>query len=59
MGASTAGDLGPRSTLCSQDLLLMVFQAYFPSTSILTCNTGLLAFQRQLPLEYGGGPEKD
>ena len=35
MGASMAGDLGPRSTLCSQDLLLvMVFEAYFPSTSI-------------------------
>ena len=30
-----AGDLGPRSILCSQDLLfVMVFQAYLPSTSI-------------------------
>ena len=37
----------------------MVFWTYFPSTSVLTCNTGLLAFQRQLFLEYGGGPEKD
>ena len=35
MGVSMAGDLGPRSILCSQDsLLVMVFQAYFPSTSI-------------------------
>ena len=60
MGASTAGALGPRSILCSQDLVLMwVFWAYFPSTVYLTCDTGLLAFQRQLLLEYGGGPEKD
>ena len=60
MGASTAGVLGPRSILCSQDLVLIrVFWAYFPSTVYLTCNTGLLAFQRQLLLEYGGGPEKD
>ena len=51
---------GPRSILCSQDLVLIrVFWAYFPSTVYLTCNTGLLAFQRQLLLEYGGGPEKD
>ena len=55
-----AGVLGPRSILCSQDLVLVrVFWAYFPSTVYLTCNTGLLAFQRQLLLEYGGGPEKD
>ena len=54
------GALGPRSILCSQDLVLMwVFWAYFPSTVYLTCDTGLLAFQRQLLLEYGGGPEKD
>ena len=60
MGASTAGVLGPRSILCHQDLVLIrVFWAYFPSTVYLTCNTGLLAFQRQLLLEYGGGPEKD
>ena len=60
MGASTAGALGPRSILCSQDLVLMwVFWAYFPSTVYLTCDTGLLVFQRQLLLEYGGGPEKD
>ena len=55
-----AGVLGPRSILCRQDLVLIrVFWAYFPSTVYLTCNTGLLAFQRQLLLEYGGGPEKD
>ena len=55
-----AGALGPRSILCSQYLILMwVFWAYFPSTVYLTCDTGLLAFQRQLLLEYGGGPEKD
>ena len=55
-----AGVLGPRSIFCSQDLVLIrVFLAYFPSTVYLTCNTGLLAFQRQLLLEYGGGPEKD
>ena len=55
-----AGVLGPRSVLCSQDLVLIrIFWAYFPSTIYLTCNTGLLAFQRQLLLEYGGGPEKD
>ena len=60
MGASTAGALGPQSILCSQDLVLMwVFWAYFPSTVYLTCDTGLLAFQKQLLLEYGGGPEKD
>ena len=60
MGASTAGALGPRSILCSQNLVLVrVFWAYFPSTVHLTCNTGLLAFQRQLLLEYEGGPEKD
>ena len=55
-----AGVLGPRSILCSHDLVLVrVFWAYFPSTVYLTCNTGLLAFQRQLLSEYGGGPEKD
>ena len=55
-----AGVLGPRSILYRQDLVLKrVFWAYFPSTVYLTCNTGLLAFQRQLLLEYGGGPEKD
>ena len=60
MGASTAGVSGPRSILCSQDLVLVrIFRAYFPSTVYLICNTGLLAFQRQLFLEYGGGPEKD
>ena len=60
MAASMADDLGPKSTLCSQDsLLVMVFWTYFPSTIVLTCNTGLLAFQRQLLLEYGCGPEKD
>ena len=60
MRASTAGVLGPRSVLCSQELVLIrIFWAYFPSTTYLTCNTGLLAFQRQLLLEYGGGPEKD
>ena len=49
-----------RSILCSQNLVLVrVFWAYFPSTVHLTCNTGLLAFQRQLLLEYGAGPEKD
>ena len=60
MRASIAGVLGPRSVLCSQELVLIrIFWAYFPSTTYLTCNTGLLAFQRQLLLEYGGGPEKD
>ena len=55
-----AGALGPRSILCSQNLVLVrVFWACFPLQYILTCNTGLLAFQRQLLLEYGGGPEKD
>ena len=55
-----AGVLGPRCILCSQVLVLMwVFWTYFPSTVYLTCDTGLLAFQRQLLLEYGGGPEKD
>ena len=59
MGTSTAGDLGPRSILYSQGLLLvMVFRAYFPLEVYLTCNTSFLAFQRQLLLEYGGGPEK-
>ena len=38
---------------------MWVFWTYFPSTVFLTCNTGLLAFQRKLLLEYGGGPEKD
>ena len=38
---------------------MWVFWAYFPSTVFLTCDTGLLASQRQLLLEYGGGPEKD
>ena len=52
--------LGPQSILCSQDLVLMwVFCAYCPSVVYLTCDTDLLAFQRQLLLEYGGGPEKD
>ena len=52
--------LGLQSILCSQVLVLMwVFWAYFPSMVYLTCDTGLLAFQRQLLLEYGGGPEKD
>ena len=60
MGVSTTGALGSRSILCSQVLVLMwVSWAYFPSTVYLTCDTGLLAFQRQLLLEYGGGPEKD
>ena len=60
MGASTAGALGPRSILCSQNLVLVrVFWVYLPSTVYLTCNTDLLAFQRQLLLEYEGGPEKD
>ena len=55
-----AGALGPRSILCSQNLVLVrVFSAYFPSTVYLTCNTDLLAFQRQLLLEYEGGTEKD
>ena len=38
-------------------------QGYFGHTSllltILICFTGLMAFQRLLLLEYGGGPEKD
>ena len=60
MEESTAGVLGPKSILCSQDLVLVrLFWAYFCSTVYLTCNTDLLAFQRQLLLEYGGGPEKD
>ena len=60
MGASTAGALGPRSILCSWDLVLTwVFWAYFPSTVFLICDTGLFGFQRQLLFGYGGGPEKD
>ena len=60
MGASTASVLSPRSISYRQDLVLLkVFWVYFPSIGYLTCNTGLLAFQRQLLLEYGGGPEKD
>ena len=38
---------------------MWVFWAYFPFTVFLTCDTGLSASQRQLLLEYGGGPEKD
>ena len=60
MGASTAGVLSPRSISYSQDsVLVKVFWAYFPSIGYSNCNTGLLAFQRLLLLEYGGGPEKD
>ena len=36
-----------------------IFVHISPAQSILNCNTGLLAFQRQLLLEYGGGHEKD
>ena len=32
---------------------MWVFWAYFPSTVFLTCDTGLLAFQRQLLLSMG------
>ena len=60
IGASTASVLSPRSISYSLVLVFIkVFWVYFPSIGDLTCNTGLLAFQRQLLLEYGGGPEKD
>ena len=58
MGASTAGVLSFKSISYSQNLVLAkVFRAYF--YTILTCITGLMAFQRLLLLEYRGGPEKD
>ena len=60
MGASTAGVLDPRPILYSRDLVLArIFWAYFPFTISLTCYAGLLTFQRQLLLEYRGGPERD
>ena len=61
MGASTAGTFGPQIHLRQLRLSINVgILGIFPLYSIfLTCDTGLLAFQRQLLLEYGGGPEKD
>ena len=56
-----AGVLSFKSISYCQNLVLTrMFWAYFSSsTTILTCITGLMAFQRLLLLEYGGGPEKD
>ena len=60
MGASTAGVLSFKSISYSQNLVLAkIFRAYFPFINHTNHITGLLAFQRLLLLEYGGGPEKD
>ena len=57
MGASTAGVLSFKSISYRQNLVLAkMFWAYFP---FIKGTTGLMAFQRLLLLEYGGGPEKD
>ena len=57
MGVSTAGVLSFNSISYSQNLVLA--RHVFPLLLIiLTCITGLMAFQRLLLLEYGGGPEK-
>ena len=54
MGASTAGILNFKSISYSQYLVLTkLFRAYFPFTNYV------MAFQRLLLLEYGGGSEKD
>ena len=48
----------PQFPFTMSDLLLILLVFFFLE-DILTCNTGLLAFQRLFLLEYGGGPEKD
>ena len=61
MGASTAGVLSFLNLF--HTVKTWYWQGYFGHTSllltILICFTGLMAFQRLLLLEYGGGPEKD
>ena len=60
MGASTAGVLSFKSMSYRQNLVLAkMFRHISLLLTILICFTGLMAFQRLLLLEYGGGPEKD
>ena len=57
MGASTAGVLSFKFISYSQNLVLARHISLL--LTILTYIMGLMAFQRLLLLEYGGGPEKD
>ena len=60
MGASTAGVLSFKPISYSQNLVLArIFRAYFPFINYTNLFHELMAFQRLLLLEYGGGPEKD
>ena len=61
MGASTAGVLSSKSISYSQDLVLVkMLRAYFSVINYTNhhrfYHRSLMAFQRLLLLEYGGGP---